>query len=502
VTGLIERYRTLLYLGGNGAFLTLLVGAQAMQGSGDPRIAYLVLLFALCSSPLLSFRRLNDEYALLDIFMAVYFTFYGATDLIGLLVGMADGRSSGFLTLPEFAILLGAGLLLIGYRGALALAPASATQPTIIRDWSRTTVILAGLALWIIGTYAMWIWNVYIVNDTTIEATARGLAKLTPLETSAFILAQLLQPLGLLVLAYAHTRYRERWLLLLVIGVVAIQVVIGFVIDVKATAMLGGILVIVTKVLIDGRLPKAWLAAAALFVVFAFPVFQAFRVEVRGNQGIAREDVVKNIGRAFSIAFAAKDRVNTGSERSQTFFERASLKASVAIIIDKTGDGVVYQNGETLSPILATFVPRILWEGKPAVPTGQIMNREFHISEVADTYISPSHLGELYWNFGWAGVVIGMTLIGFAAGFVGARTNLSHSVSVTRLLVAVITIRQVVIGFEGNISVAYVLWFRSLAAIGLMHWILARRTAAPEDRSAHESSLDAAPALRFGNLLR
>jgi hypothetical protein len=102
------------------------------------------------------------------------------------------------------------------------------------------------------------------------------------------------------------------------------------------------------------------------------------------------------------------------------------------------------------------------------------MNSDFHLTIFRDTYISPSHLGELYWNFGWLGVLLGMPLIGIVLGTVGARCNLSDSVSLTRLLITVVTIRYIVMGFEGSIAVSYVVWLRSVAAIGLLHIVMTR----------------------------
>ena len=146
---------------------------------------------------------------------------------------------------------------------------------------------------------------------------------------------------------------------------------------------------------------------------------------------------------------------------------------NVQMIVEKTGTDVPYQNGYTLTPILATFIPKIVWSDKPDVPTGQLINNEFHLSD-SDIYISPSHLGELYWNYGWPGVVIGMSIIGGILGVVGGFFNMAQRKTVTRLLVTVVTIKQLVTGFESAIAPSYVVWARSMAGIGLLHLILAR----------------------------
>jgi hypothetical protein len=246
---------------------------------------------------------------------------------------------------------------------------------------------------------------------------------------------------------------------------------LGFVIDIKGMAIGGLVLVIVTIVLLEGRIPKGWLAAAALFVYVGFPVFQAYRGVISGN--VSRAEVLSNLGKTLDKVLAAETRVNTGRDRAQTFFERLSLKSSVEMIVGGTARGIPYEEGFTMTPILSAFLPRVVWTDKPDVPTGRILNKVFHVTDQEETYISPSHLGELYWNFGWAGALVGMTSIGAILGMV-ARLNLADRRTVTRLLMTVMTVEMLIHGFEGAIAGSYVVWMRSAAAIGVMHWIFAK----------------------------
>jgi hypothetical protein len=253
-------------------------------------------------------------------------------------------------------------------------------------------------------------------------------------------------------------------------------------------------------------LPKAWLAAGVIFVALIYPYFTAYRTAIHGA-GIARTAVVENFTEILKKTIAAKDRVNTGRDRAQTFLERSSVKGSVEVIVEKAGNGVAFQWGHTLSPILAAFMPKIIWSDKLRIPTGQLFNKEFHIIEGDDVYISPSHLGELYWNFGWPGVVIGMGLIGSICGWVGARFNLAEFRTVTRVLVTIITIKQLIVIFESSIADCYVVWLRSLAGIGILHLVFARAQVAsrffqPMSSSPEPLSADQPRSVRlFPNLM-
>jgi len=460
-----------LYALANLAFLVFIT--LWSDGAG---LAYLCPLFALCSTALLVERPLNGPYSILCLFLAIYFIFYGLQDTLA-------GTSEGGLTEPEIVILIGGALAVLGYILAVAM-----TRPQIdtadASDWRPATVVIVGLLLWGLGSYAAWVWSVDLITDTKNTTAARALGSISGMKTTLLMLGQMAKPLGMLMIAYAQTVYRRPYLLPILVFVVVFQLFYGFVVDIKGEAMIGVVLVLLTKVFVHARVPKAWLTVGVVFVVVAFPVFQAHRV-ISGARHIDHAETAQNLGRSISLALEASTKESTARRRqSQNFFERASLKASVQVIVTKTGDGVEFQQGNTLTPLLATFIPKILWRDKPDLAVGQLMNSEFHISEFRDTYISPSHLGELYWNFGWLGVLLGMPVIGFVFGTVGARSNLADRVSLTRLMIMVVTIRYIVMGFEGSIAVSYVVWLRSLAGIGLLHLLMERRSRHSQDELA------------------
>jgi hypothetical protein len=467
------QYRFALYAALNFGFLLLMGIAVAFSGMDNARFVYLLLLFALCSTSVIDLDGLNGRYSLLAIFMLAYFVFYGVGDLTALVFARVTDVTDSAVTMTEAVILVGGLLLVLGYR--LAVWAMEQRRPlSQAKDWSLRMALIVGLILWAIGTFATYRWYVDIITAATNEATRKGLNSLSTLSATLYILAQIMQPLGILLLVYVYRVSRRAYTLPLIIGIVILQLALGFVADIKGLAMLAGVIVIVASVLIEGRLPKVWLAVALAFVVLGFPVLQTYRTEVRGDRGLTPAAVIQNFRKTLDIVLSAEKRVNQGPDRAQTFLERASLKGSVQMIVERTGNGVDFQHGYTLTPIVAAFVPKLVWADKPEVLTGQLVNKAFHVSESDSTFISPSHLGELYWNFGWAGVVLGMTIIGLTCGYVGSRFNLRDFRTVTRLLVTALTIKQLVWGFEGEIGAIYVVWLRSLAGIGVLHLLFAR----------------------------
>ncbi|MDE2348515.1 MAG: O-antigen polysaccharide polymerase Wzy [Gammaproteobacteria bacterium] len=471
--GKADRLGIAAFLIANVAFFIVLALGYGIGGGADSRLLYLVMLFAVCASSLIGLDGWNGRYALQAMTMAVYFLYFGIEPLVGVFEGKAIDAGGSVLSVTEGVILVGGVFTVLGYRIAATIFSAKSARAAP-RDWPLATIVIIGVALWAAGTYATYYWYFHVVTDTTNEATRRGLASLSELRITLLILAQLVQPLGVLLLAYAWRVHRSLTFALALASVVALQVVLGFIIDIKGTALLGGVLVIVAIILIDGRIPVGWLAGAFVFVQLTFPLFQAYREFIRGDLGEARTTVLQNLGSVFDRVLSESHEVTKGPDRAQTFFERMSLYGSVQMIVTRTGVDVPYQHGYTLIPLISTFVPRIIWPGKPDIEAGQLVNKAFHVSQEAATYISPSHLGELYWNFGWPGVVLGMSLIGFLFGFIGARFNLREGRTVTRLLVTVVTLHYVIQGIEGTIAVSYVVWLRSLAAIGLLHLAFAR----------------------------
>jgi hypothetical protein len=509
---LVTANRIVLYLLANLLFAGLVATATAMNAASGVHPAYLILLFALCSTPIIDMTAWNGPHVLLGIFSLNFFLFYGALDFSHLMSSqISSAGAQGFMSATECVILLGAALASIGYR--LACRPMRTSRSTPPKDWPEIMLVIGGVSLWAVCSALNWEFAVHVVTEANSQAVARGLGSLTGLQTTVFMLAHMSQPLGILIIAYAQCRYGRGYMMPLLIGVVLFQLLFGFVIDFKGEAFLGGVLAILTKVLVDGRLPKVWLAAMLAFIAVGFPVLQANRVVVRGQHGENSTQVGQNIGKSLEEAIDARNKVSTGRDRSQTFVERMSLKGSVETIVTKTGDITPFQHGYTLAPLISAFVPRLIWPNKPDVAVGRLMNKEFRVSDVADTYISPSHLGDLYWNFGWAGVGVGMTLIGLLLGLVGSRFNLAQAVTVTRLMVIVVTIRLLILGSEGELATQYVVWIRSMAAIGVLHWLLARTpvavlsaallSAVPKTGRSQESGTDGHEApLLFPNLLR
>jgi hypothetical protein len=100
-----------------------------------------------------------------------------------------------------------------------------------------------------------------------------------------------------------------------------------------------------------------------------------------------------------------------------------------------------------------------------------------------------------------------MLFAGALLGYIGVRFDPSGGTSVTRVLVIMVTLYLLVARSEGQIEIQYVLWARSMLLIGLLHLLLAQRSAPGVDARMAASALSRpmAPEVaggRFPNLLR
>jgi O-antigen polysaccharide polymerase Wzy len=500
------RNRTGIY-----AILNAFVALSATVGSGITDVpfgvvAYVCALLAVCSSPLLLLRRINDRYALLAIFMAAYFVMFGALDLQCIFTGANPELD---VTPARIGVFLGAVLTVGGYLFSVRMiGPPKPTSVT--SDWSNGAVLLVGLGCWGVGSAAMAFYSLFAVTENSVQATSRGFENMGPLLTFAVMLGQLVQPVGLVVLGFGLARNQTRFWSMLVIAVVVLQAILGFVSDSKGTALFGFLLVALTKVLWEGKLPKGWLASIVVFAVFLFPVFQAAREVARVEKGLNRHQVLLNFGAILEKSLESKDKLYEGrqGQRPPTFLERSSSEGNLELVFSRVGVDTPFLNGMTLIALPLAFVPRLILPDKEDVSVGQLFNRTFfHGSSDDFTYISVSELGELYWNFGWTGVIVGMLLTGIILGVVGAKCDLADAPSLTRLLISMITIKTLCFAFGGSIALAYIVWLRGLAAVGLLHLMFSRRTPVKERnavalRAISPEGAVMLPVPRFTNILR
>ena len=146
--GWILRRRASLYVLVNGAVLLASVFGMMSNDASAGVVTYTCVLFMLASVPMLWMERINDRYALLAVFMGTYFLFFGALSLRNTVLGSdlapVTVEHDAFMTAAQFAVILGAALVLVAYRfGCHLIRPAQ--QNGAAGDFANFWVLGIGL---------------------------------------------------------------------------------------------------------------------------------------------------------------------------------------------------------------------------------------------------------------------------------------------------------------------------------------------------------------------
>jgi hypothetical protein len=498
-----------MYAALNVAFGALLVIGATIGGGSLAELPYVVLMFAICSSPIPFIGHLNGPFAILGVALATYFLNFAMLDAVSMLSPPKLAHATeGFLDAGELVLLVGALMQTIGFHVAVRFS--SARAGGLPKDWPLALLVPLGLLLWSSGCAADLYQNLVVHVDATDASVKAGFSKLGPWGIAGLMLVNYAGPLGVVILAYWWAVSRNRWSSALMLAIIVIQFAVGWVVDTKEVAVNAPIVMLLTRFIVLGKVPVRWLACSVVGILLVFPVLTAKRAITTEALRLTNVQALSRTGEILLRAISERNEAREGkySEKTQSFLERMTNKASVELFVQHVGVDQPYKMGSTLVSLLYVFVPRIVFSDKPGGNSAQTFNRDFHLSEDPDTYISPSHIGELYWNFGYPGVVVGMTLSGMILGFIFARFDPSVRTSLTRVLVIMVTLYELVARTGGQIELEYVLWLRTLLLIGILHLVLARpvrqEAFGPISRANPSARRDGPPGglVRFPNLMR
>lgn len=176
---------------------------------------------------------------------------------------------------------------------------------------------------------------------------------------------------------------------------------------------------ILSAILIRPRLRRALpilVATGALLYLFVVaPILMKSR-EIKGVDShldklrIAADDTFNSVSEDILFSF---------QEETQKLLYRQFESTAVGFIVGDVREHG-FQYGETMKNMTFAFIPRILWPDKPTVTRGNWFTAYLGgagSEEEATTSTGQYSAGELYWNFGIPGVVVGMFLIGMFFGY-------------------------------------------------------------------------------------
>jgi hypothetical protein len=172
------------------------------------------------------------------------------------------------------------------------------------------------------------------------------------------------------------------------------------------------------------------------FLVIAPTVTRA-----RVNSLTQGETPVSHVLHAFNSGESSGTSVSASvSEQAENYLSRQFDPLPVGFLVGEV-ERNGYQMGESMRYASYAFIPRLLWPDKPALTRGAwfyaYVGGSARESE-ATSSLGITTTGELYWNFGIAGVLSGMFILGYGYGLLWRMAGSNPLTQPLRMLLYVL----------------------------------------------------------------
>jgi hypothetical protein len=241
-----------------------------------------------------------------------------------------------------------------------------------------------------------------------------------------------------------------------------------------ANAAFYGAVIFVSAWIGLGHLKISWIVSAALGIAIIISlrgVTEQYRKVVwfAGEGG----GVVSRTKLFFKLLDARVQTDGVSGAVSKGFETSAGRSANLDLLADviiRTPAEIPYWNGETYLSLVGAFVPRFLWPDKPTKELGQAFGHRYGYVGVNDqsTALNLPILVEFYVNFGIAGVILGMCLVGCIYLVLERCVNQSGQDTLHSLVGVVILVPL------ANIESDFSLGFGGLILNGVALWLVLR----------------------------
>ena len=250
----------------------------------------------------------------------------------------------------------------------------------------------------------------------------------------------------------------------------------------------GVLVIIITFMMVIGArgvIASASLNLRRLLIIGGTLLTVAFVGLIRqgGEEGVAAQDL--SVSSALTVT-------------AEQMFEGAYFldPAKTAAIIDQTKRRNLYMGGDSLIAVIYTPIPRVLWPEKPDIRVGPYVAQQ--VLRIGNrSGVPPGAIGELYLNFGWSGIVVGMLLLGAGTSMLYNLYLGNRDDRLARPIYALLLF-SIMIFFTGDFASSFLNFVRYIAA-GLVCYFYWRSIIARNQilQSAKADRIPAAPGFQF-----
>jgi hypothetical protein len=289
---------------------------------------------------------------------------------------------------------------LLGYALPLGRAVGRAL-PSPRRQWSASSTIVVGLGLIGLG------WAVYLGNQFGLIPERAGSGVLGAIMGSTIF--------GIALLNLAYLCLRSRVALLIMVLLIPPTMFFNYFTGSKTMFLAPAAMIGYAWLVVRRRIPVLWILAGTLLIALYYPVAQFQRDVILKGLTLSAADVIGDPGRVlsetsrFASSFDFAEYLGEGIRMTSGRLEGLGV---LSVIVRDTPGKVPFQGGWTLGYIALSYVPRALWPGKPVITIGQWITDHYGPGPTIVSNTGPTWMGELYLNFGYPGLAIGMMLLG------------------------------------------------------------------------------------------
>lgn len=351
---------------------------------------------------------------------------------------------------------LGARLLPAAPVESAEIAPGDAPSPAALGALFSVTAVglIASIALGLHG----------YVSDREAVARAAEVKQLLALLPDLGVLV-----IGATALVYFSTGDRRyRWLL---IGFTVLQMSIAFAGGNKGLTIDPLLLIMLAYILVRRTVPvRGILLTALLLFLVIVPINQRYRAELKGptpqTPAVALQGALSKPPVLYPVAalMDAKDYA----------FTRLRSIDSVALIRDRTPSPFPYAGGDKYFQLPAIIlVPRAIWPDKPKLDdAGRFTNTYGQRPSSIASATQITTVGDLYRNFGYAGVVVGMFLWGLAVSALALASRRWRSPRADLVLILVVLTLAGPIAVDTTLTNLIATTSKALPFALLVAWLL------------------------------
>lgn len=347
------------------------------------------------------------------------------------------GITPGDITRGEFAVFVAYASLLAGYLLPIGRATARAFPP-MEREWSHEATLAVAMLMIPLG------WTVYLAGQFGLIPRRAGSGALGTIASATNF--------GLALLAICHLRYRSKPALALLAIFIPPTMAFNFFTGSKQLFLMPLAMVATAHIMVTRRLRLWWILGFLAAMTLLYPVSQVYREyfyerHLSAVQVISNPHYILGLIQRFLGTTKFDDYLAEGLTATSNRLDALGI---TSVIVRDAGRRVPLQYGWSLSYIAISYVPRFVWPDKPLTTIGKWVTDNFGSGPGIESATGPSWIGEFYFNFGWAGIVIGMGLLGVWFRWL-QEAFLSSTATIPALFAGVVALFGIAPSIQGGV---------------------------------------------------